>query len=312
MRVLSSDLAAVVFDRSVSIVLAKVVRVRPAPEPMGSQEVGTIDLEVLRVFRSELLSAGSSFDVDYSRMWNDELRVKNRINQWNALSLTQGDLLLMGCQPQEVQKHWGALAALPLTSGEDPQVEELIQAIRINEVRAPESRYELLQQALVDGKGLLLDYALEAVRRGDKVPRKVGAELLEKAMASEKITPDERLELGRRLADPPLFDQVSGPDATNQGIIAALAQEFVADSDKERRTSWAELLAARTLMEFSEDPEKDREIRNSLIRGIARPSPEEVISVLSSLSHHGTGEDKELAKELLDAWRTATQPPHHP
>jgi hypothetical protein len=308
---LSPDLVPFLFDALASVVLVKILGVQIAASASPGVESGTLRVEIVRVLRGRELTNGGVLEIPFARIADAEARDHNRSNQWNALDLSQGVLLLLALERAGPSVAFRSVAGVRVSAPSDPNVGETAGALEI-EALDPARREQPMREAILQGKDILRRYAIEAVGVRGVVPRPVAVEMIAAALADPQRPPDDRLELGILLARTPLFDAASGADATNVLVVSVLAQGLVEDRDADRRSTWLALLASRVLSDFDDDEQASEWKRRSLIHGITRPTRDEIVRALNTQAQRGDPADQPLAKDLLREWKKAGKAPLMP
>src|ERR1700721_2124802 len=93
-RNLSPNLVPTFSDPSASMVVAKVLALEPSHSKRPNVESGLLALTVIQVIHSEILRQNETFSTPFERFSDRQVRLRNRFNAWNSLSLNPGDLLL--------------------------------------------------------------------------------------------------------------------------------------------------------------------------------------------------------------------------
>jgi hypothetical protein len=306
-QILSAELIPSISDSSASMVVARITAVHLIRQHGTDPEIetGTIALSVLEPIRSHTLSAGSAVEVPAWRMADPILRVRNGINQWNRLSLKEGELLLIAVKPTGSPGLWQALAARQLQSAADPLVAAARQCYAIESEEATARKREMLAGALASNQDLLTFYALDALGRRDVLGREAGAELIARAIVTARIAPAEKLELGSYLGRLYFFRPDAKSDRANQMVLVALAHGLVNAPGPENRVEWATELASALGNEFSSRPGENSAVRLALIRSVASPQAGQVLQALAEVLQQAPREERPRIKELMNAWREA-------
>lgn len=305
---LSPDLVPFIADPGTSLVLARIADVQIGKPPSPDVERGTITCAVPRVFRSERLKVGDTIKVSYERKADPRIRKRNAFDQWNVLSLERGTLLLLACRPAVGPGRAIALAAIEVESDRSPEVIELERCLAIENLPEPGQKRQQLAEAIAGGKEFLRPYALDAIGRRGLVPPFEAVEIVDRAITSEKTTPDDDLDLARELLDHPFFDKNRGADRANQRVVASLVKGVLRERDPERRTRWIQYLASRVCAEFSTDRVEDRTIHQGLLRSISPSDTKELISTLSVQTAQAPPGHREIARDLLEILKTTSRP----
>ncbi len=310
MPMLSEDVVPFIPDSAVSMVVVKTSRRTPAARSEPMMEEGTVSYQVLDVLHSTRLKKGDAVEVPFTRDADESARDKRGFNHWNNLSLEPGEIVILACKPLEPPKLWEGLAAQVVGSEKSSEVAQVRRCYEIEAVKKPpEVHREKLQQALVEGEDIDRRYAVEALSERGALSRDEGVELLDRAIASGKTSGDDKLELARSLTDDRFFNERKGADAANQKVIATLSRGLAAETDADRQREWTDLLAASVLSDFSENEVKNQAVRASLIRGASPEVSRRVLGILTAQSQQGTAGEREVAIDLLAAWRAAAGKP---
>ncbi len=309
-QMLSANLIPSISDPSSSLVVARITGLRLARQSGSDPEVetGRVSLNVVAVIRSFTLVPASSIEVPVRRMAEPPLRVRNRINNWNALPLKEGDFLLAAVKPAGSPGVWQAIAAIQIQSPADPLVGALrnCNAIETFDGPMPQKR-EMLAGALASGQDLEVFYALDALGRRAVLGRDAGAELIARAIVGGRVAQAERLELGGCLAGLSFFRPDAKVDRTNQMVMVALAHGLVTATDPANRASWASELVSALGNEFSPHRDENDSLRLALIRSVTTPPAAQVIQALADAEQQVPREERPRIRELMHSWREASK-----
>jgi hypothetical protein len=269
-------------------------------------EAGPVTFRTLEVLHGRIPHKGDIIEAPARRIADPLIRVRNRFDQWNALTLEPRDILILACQRGGAPLNWKVLGAIQIVSPNAPEVAAIRRCYEIEEFRgSPGQRSLMIEEALKSDQDLLRYYGLDYLARHAETNRESAVEMIRTAIASASTAPAHRLELGRQLTNLAFFNPSRKADHANQAVVASLAMGLVSESDPERRLTWARLLASSVLIEFSPEPEKDKQVRSALIRFVQAPSAARVIEVLSEVAARATGGEKEIVNRLLKAWQCA-------
>ena len=308
-QMLSANLIPSISDSSSSLVVVRITGLRLARQSGSDAEVetGRVSLNVVAVIRSFSLAVGGNLEVPVRRMAEPPLRVRNRINQWNALPLKEGDFLLAAVKPAGSPGVWQAVAARQIQSAADPLVGALRECNAIETFDGPASqKREMLSGALASGQDLKMFYALDALGRRSVLGRDAGAELIARAIVAARIAPAQKLELGGYLARLSFFRPDAKVDRTNQMVMVALAHGLVGETDPATRASWAGELVSVLGNEFSPRRDENTSVRMALIRSVSTPSAAQVIQALEAAEQQVPREERPRIRELMHSWRDAS------
>jgi hypothetical protein len=305
---LSPNLVPTFSDPSASMVVAKVVAREPSHSNRPNVETGLLALTVIQVIHSEILRQNESFSTTFERISDPQVRLRNRFNAWNSLSLDPGDLLLLAVKAERPSKIYASLAAAPISSLNDPDIAAAVECYRIE--RALQETSPAIQQkvaqALQSGPDLARSYVLDLLTRRKAFSRETSASLLESAVNSGKVPPNFRQDLGFQLVSGNLFDENLGADTVNANIVSALARQMVNSTDRKSRDQWLGYLSSCVSREYATDVKRDREVRFALVKAVRDPTPGQVISALNSAVREASDPDEaKPAKRLLETWQAA-------
>lgn len=307
---LSPNLIPSISDPSASMIVAKIEGKTLAPGDAGASERGTLKLSVARLIHSESLKEGAIIETPFERVRDLQIRVLNRANQWNALPLNDGELMLIALKPDDPPKTYTALAAQTVSSATSSEANAALQCYRIELLSDdPTFKRQLVAQALESNDDLLKYYALDLITRRHGFVREVGAGLIEAAINSDKVPADAKQDLGFRLAGGGYFDATQGVEPVNLGIASSLARQLASSHDAKSRVQWTGFLSSCLFREFSSDPKRDHETRLALVREIREPGSPQIISALNLVSRDVADQGAaRQAKKLLEIWQTAFGP----
>ena len=305
---LSPNLVPTFSDSSASMVVAKVIALESSHSNRPDVETGLVALTVFQVIHSELLRPHESFSTPFERFSDPQVRLRNRFNAWNSLSLDPGDLLLLAVKTERPSKIYASLAAAPISSPNDQQVAAAVECYRMERAlqEKPPAIQQMLARALETGPDLVRSYVLDLLTRRKTFSRESSASILESAVNSGNVAPSPRQDLGFQLVSGNLFDENLGADTVNVNIVSALAKQMVNSTDRKSRDQWLGYLSSCVSREFATDVKRDHELRFALVKAVHDPSPQQVISALHSAVHSASDPDEaKPAKRLLETWQAA-------
>jgi hypothetical protein len=311
---LQPDLVPFVADAAVSLALARIAGVEAAPAPGRGGESGRLAFHAVQLIRGAVPRAGDTFVVPYDRA-QENYRSKDGANHWNRLRLAWEDLLLLACKPETPPTFWQGLAAQRVASPRAPEVVELRDCCRLEELRG--RRVPLMtpyteaftKPHLPQGPpGLLRRYVLDALDRRGVLERPEAVAVLATALRSKYVAPDERVVVADRLTSGRFFRPELGADAVNRHVVVLLTDGLLAETDPDRRKRWSYLLALCLLRRFAPDAGRDRDARLTLIRATGTPPPPAVADLLARQAEEEDEADRKDTLKLLDAWRAAAAP----
>ena len=308
---LSPNLVPAFSDSSASMVVAKVIALEPSHSNRPKIETGLLALTVIQVIHSELLRQNESFSTPFERISDPQIRLRNRFNAWNTLSLDPGDLLLLAVKTERPSKTYVSLAAAPLSSPNDPHVAAAVECYRMERAlgEKPPAIQQMLARALETGPDLARSYVLDLLTRRKAFSRESSASILESAVNSGNVSPNSRQDLGFQLVSGNLFDENLGADTVNVNIVSVLAKQMVNSTDRKSRDQWLGYLSSCVSREYATDVKRDRELRFALVKAVRDPGPQQVIAALNSAIHGAVDADEaKPAKRLLETWQAAFGP----
>lgn len=304
---LSPDLVPFFADQVASLIAAKVVGRQEGREGKNELETGTLKLVVERVIHSPTLKRGDAIETPFARIADPDIRDRNQFDQWNSLTLEQGELLLLFVKPSPPPPLYIALAAEPLASLDDPELGAAERCYQIELHNGdPSAKRQLLTNALEGTADLSRFYAVDFLTHRHAFDRKTASAIFEAAISSANIPAEARSELGFKLASADLFDQKLGAEPVNVSIVSALAKQFVSAPNTASAQEWLGFLSSCVSREFSSDAQRDREMRSALVKAVRDPSPQQVISALTTAVRSASDPDEAaVAKRLLSVWQRA-------
>jgi hypothetical protein len=308
---LSPNLVPTFSDSSASMVVAKVMALEPSHSNRPNMETGLVALTVIQVIHSEILRQKESFSTPFERFSDPQVRLRNRFNAWNSLSLDPGDLLLLAVKAERPAKIYASLAAAPVSSPNDPQVAAALECYQMERAlrEKPPALQQMLGRALENGPDLARSYVLDLLTRRKAFSRESSASILESAVNSANAPPNSRQDLGFQLVSGNLFDENLGADTVNVNIVSALARQMVNSTDRKSRGQWLGYLSSCVSREYATDVKRDREVRFALVKAVRDPGPQQVISALNSAVREASDPDEaKPAKRLLETWQAAFGP----
>jgi hypothetical protein len=308
---LSPDLVPTFSDSSASMVVAKVVALEPSHANRPGVEAGLVALTVIQVIHSEILRQNDSFSTPFERFSDPQVRLRNRFNAWNSLSLDPGDLLLLAVKAERPSKIYASLAAARVSSPDDPHVAAAVECYRMERAleEKPPAIQQMLPRALESGPDLARSYVLDLLTRRKAFSREYSASILESAVNSGTVPPNFRQDLGFQLVSGNLFDESLGADTVNVNIVSVIAKQMVNSSDRKSRDQWIGYLSSCVSREYASDVQRDREMRFALVKAVRDPGPQQVISALNSAVREASDPDEaKPAKRLLETWQAAFGP----
>lgn len=303
---LSPDIIPLISNQNVQMILAEIISVDLVNSVDGDLEVniGNIDVRVVEVLNGRFLYPGIIVRVPVKRISDPFIRRRNNFNQWNNLALNKGSWLVLACDIQAIDKPCNGLAAIPVSSPLDTNV----QAVRIcyqieHDLRAGLPTNSLLQQALSSPNELLFYYALDTVAKRMVLGRENGVAIIDHAMWSGDVSGDRRREFASILTDSNLFDIRHNVDHVNAKILSILTKGLLEERELDERLFWSRRISNMILRELSPVASEDHALRMELLRSVQNPQP--IINALAEMDRTLTGGDKEIVQELLAAWRDA-------
>jgi hypothetical protein len=185
-------------------------------------------------------------------------------------------------------------------------VVEARRAVEIEYHVPPQQQASALQEALIAGKSILREYAIDAALNREKVPRMKAVQMLGAAISSPATSSNDKLTLGVALGGSDPFVDAPQTDPANILRVSILTRAMVAERNPDQRMNWINVLSSRVMRGFSDDPAEDQAARTSLIRAVRDPEPGQVIAALESQAALGSDSQKQFVQRLQNAWRQAT------
>jgi len=308
---LSPNLVLAFSNSSASMVVAKVIALQPSHSNRPNVETGLLALTVVQVIHSELLRPNESFSTPFERISDPQIRLRNRFNAWNTLSLDHGELLLLAVKTERPSKIYASLAAASISSLNDPYVAAALECYQMERAlrEKPPAIQQMLARALETGPDLTRSYVLDLLTRRKAFSRESSASILESAVNSGNVPPNSSQDLGFQLVSGNLFDENLGADTVNVNIVSALAKQMVNSTDRKSRDQWLGYLSSCVSREYATDVKRDRELRFALVKAVRDPGPQQVIAALNSAVREASDADEaKPAKRLLETWQAAFGP----
>jgi len=307
---LSGDLAPFISHPGASMFVGRLDRVTWArkTEQGLDWEVGPAVFKVVEVLHGAKPQSGDTIEVTAMRLASSSARPRNRANYWNALKLNPNDILILACDPTDKPLVWNALAAQPIPSADAQDVAAVRQAYAIEDFSGPlQEKLQMLQNALESDQPLLNRYSLNYLQLHADKQRDSGVQLLHNAILSSKVPSNRKLDLAMILMGQPFLLRDRKADPANQMVVGTLATALVEESDPVNSSTWARLLSASVLAQFTSDPQEASHIRSSLMRSPQDPPAARVTAALSDLLAQSSGQEKEIVSRLLKAWQSGDQ-----
>jgi hypothetical protein len=297
---LSPDLTAFISNRDVSMAVVTVIGTQWKRQMDHDLEVdlGAVSFRVVSALYGALQN-GQTIEVSARRVVDPTARVRHNFDAWNTLSLTQGEHLILGVVRGTSLSQWQGVTAMAVEGPDAPEVHAVRRAYIIE--TAGGGSTELLRDALRSSDDVLMFFAVNYLRRHVS-DRPNAMRLL--ADAVDVHPPSEaKLELGRALAGDHFFRPANKADAANAGVVKAIADALVQETDDERRTGWAQLLQSCILTDFTDDDAENRKTRRALIEAPGMPAAERVISALESAQASASPNAQRMLRELVRVWQ---------
>jgi hypothetical protein len=304
---LATNLARFVLDHEASFALVAVKSRRASPEPENGTEVGTVELELRDALRAIAKPLPAVFQVPFRRVLDPRMRIHNRADQWNALGLETGELVLFGLKPTANPNEFAALAGHPVESAQDPAVGALREAVRI-EALEPTARVRRfpLQDAIASPEFILRDYAALSLRTG-LLPRDDAVAVLE-AGIRRAPTPNDALSLADEITGPHYFLWDAWADRTNARIVGAVASGLARALPKQR-FAWTQYLSSCTMGKFSPDAAQSARVRRALLLEVDAETTAGGLAALDALLAESPEPQRAFARRIADTWRSIQDVP---
>jgi hypothetical protein len=302
---LSSDLVPYISDPSASLILASIASARwvPAPDDSG-MENGTLQFRVEELFSDTGPKPGELLTITAQRYGDPEKRQQMGFDAWNTLSLQPGNALVMAVRRIPTDS-WIALAAEGAPAGDTTLVAAVRRAREIEKQPNPVARVQMLREALNSPQDLLFQYALDAIGRRGRAPRDEAARIIVEALLSNGRANNAKLSLVQQLTRQPIYEDQRGADPVNRMVIGSVARVLAMEGEPEWSLIWTQFLAVSLLPAFSADANKDREIRQTLIRAVPERTRRQVPEVLAKAAQQRPTDPR--IPKLLEAWKAALQ-----
>lgn len=303
---LSGDLVPFVSQADVSMVVAQIQSSRLGRTVYQGleEESGPVALKVLNVLHGRKPQVGETITVFAHRIADPLVRVRNLFDQWNGLSLSDGDFLIFGLRQSANTGTWLPLAARQVAGPDAPEIDALRKCYLIESTPFDTAQKNaLLQEALKSRQDLLFRYAVECARRIAVLDRTSAVNLLFAAIADRGLTSGQRFDLGHALTEQIFFRRDAKVDGANRTAVAALAKGLVLEPDPQKRLDWAQLLASCVMMSFTGDASRDERLRQELIRGTGIPASQ-VVSALDDALGHAASDASQRIERLRQLWAT--------
>jgi len=307
---LSADLVPSFGESTINMVLVKVEDVHLENQMKDGLEIefGSAIFQIIEVLHSSTLLKGDNIEVPVKRFSDIAIRDRNNYNQWNNLELMKGELLILAGRIITPPNILMGQAAVHVESPDRGDVIAARQCYVIEHITdTPEKKSILLAHALTQREDLLRFYALDVIGRRSQLGRADGATMISKAIDSDALSSETKVELGYYLTRNYFFDSSVKDDAANEIVVASLAKGMVNETNNERSMEWMNFLGSCVLGEFSANKATDEAMRYALIRSIVTPSPAQVRDVLSKLARLADTFERERIMELLKAWQASSR-----
>ena len=307
---LSADIFPFVADSKARTALARIESVvpSPAPTPDPEFETGILELKVLEVLAGPPPAVGAGFRVAFRRAADPQARVRQGFNQWNNLPLAPGRLLLVACDFATSDRDCQGLGAIAVESSADPAVLGLSRCYALERARgAGRLDREMLAAALGSESDLLFRYTLNLLVERNALSRDAAVTLIDQGVRSGQVRGERALDLVREGLGSGLFSVAGGADPPNVRLLALAAAMLIAEPEPRQRQAWARALASAVLREFSPHPKENAEQRRRLIASIVEPSAARVVQTLGAMAVAPGAGNPTIARDLKDAWCSATR-----
>jgi len=301
---LASDLVPYISNREAALILATVDSARwaPAADDPGMED-GTLHLRVRELFSDSGPKPGALLTIGAQRYGDAKKRRQMGFDSWNVLPLEPGNSLVMAVAKGPSASEWIALAAEAVPSGDTALVVAVRRAREIEKEQDPAARRRMFDEALKSHQDLLFRYALDAIGRRGREPRKEAAKMMVDALVSQGQSKNAKLTLVQQLTRQPIYEDERGADPVNQLVIGSVAGVLATESEPQWSLVWTQFLAASLLPAFSADVNQDREIRQTLIRAVPEQTRRLVPEILAKAAQQSPTDPR--IPKLLEAWKGA-------
>lgn len=300
---LAFDLLLYVHEPDVCALLVR-IEARIDENSLPMVENGVLKCHIEEVIHG-VVTEPNLISLRYSRMKDNIVRAKSSVNHWNALSLEDGDRLLIVCKPTD-DAHWKALSGNQVASATDPTVLGLKECYRIQGFEKNSSEHKsALRAGLVTDNALTRRYSLEAISKHEVVPRAEGCAMIVDVLKTEQPDRNLLLRFADALSSIPFFDEDKKADDVNQAVVVGLATIIERLEEPRDRVTCVRYLASCVLVDFDPEPKKDNEMRSALLKAIDKAPPKLVAETIADMMSSQLSDDKNIATELNDAWLAA-------
>jgi hypothetical protein len=299
---LATDLVPFVSDTTATVVLANVLSASwvPAADEPGWEQ-GEIQLQVIERFSAEGPSPGDQGTIA-GRRYGDPLKRRDMgFDAWNVLPFAPDHRFVLAMRIP-ASNAWMPLAA-QFAGPNDTLAVDVKRAFELEQVRDASTIPRMYEDALRSRHDLLVRYALHAITQRARVSRHQAAEIIVRAATVPGLSPNEKLQLVQEATRRPIYDDEFGVDPTNVLVVGLLAGLLESESDPDWLLIWAQSQAALLLPAFASDPNKDREIRSTLIRSVPEPARKRAGGALKRAAA-SSPRDSRLSK-VAEAWAAA-------
>lgn len=307
-QTLTSDLVPWIADPGAHGVAVTVMSVdlKTLPGEVPATAGGSVRVRADEVLSSSVLAVGDLVSLPAQQVTDPEARDRNAADHWNVLDLKAGRQWLLICRVGTDKRQGLALAAVELSGTTQGEIVAMRAAYELERsVRSRRPDAEAYVRALAASSDTLHRYALDAVVRRQVFGRDQGAALLERAAHTQALAADRLVDAATLALRTGLYAAAQGADPVNIRIVSLIAAGLVGDRDEARRVRWLRLLTASCLGEFSDDPQRDADLRRQLLRAVKTPAAGHVLNALEIQARRSDDSSRALVLRLMAAWTAA-------
>ncbi len=308
---LSMDVTSAVQQSANSIFLGRVVRTQASKVTFEDRlyNVGTMEVAVLENLQRTEPHAGTTVTVPFHHVADGSF-FKQNWDHWNEMNLGAGQMLLLVCVSKDGGKTWQASAGVNVASAEDPQVQAVRKAEKIEHSSISESvpaKQKELEQALASENDALFIYAATSLAQRRILGSFQSAQVLATAMTSSALPESNRAELPNQAFE--WFGPETEKDLEGaKELTAAFAQRFVTATDPKDKANLAFKLSS--CMDTYKGSAEGEARQLQIISRVSKPTPTLVEHELRMLASDQKvlpdADDRRTINHLEQLWRRAS------
>lgn len=278
-----ASLSDVIAKGACAIVVARIEEVSPDADIDEDTGAGTVRLTVLRELTTGRRRAGPEAFAGYKQHTSAGLRAKLGRRGWDGVEISPGAHVLAAVPAilDEKEAPSGPVAPLavaPLTGPDDPFVEGVLRALKLDQAEGGVERVRLAREALVSPLPFLPGYAHYAIGRLHRIPREDAVTLEAVVLADAARPPGERARAQANL-ELELWKAGDPDDPTNKRVLQIFLNA-TAGGDPELRGPLVSALHA-----MLEGDEADQgEYRTKLMAGVQIANRPALLAALAGLA----------------------------